>query len=148
MAKLIKSLTNENATTPFLFEGTGIRIYSFEEALYHCYYYWKQSLEDCVSDSLVKWTRNTLGLSCIADELEKIALLKNTAERFYALLTVTPYFDNEKVDARCLEIIGEDEPNKVRVDLEFARIKRERGEMGNYKILMFNILSGMSHTAI
>ncbi|MDR1067243.1 MAG: tetratricopeptide repeat protein [Clostridiales bacterium] len=70
---LILCVSQKRRDEPYLFKATNIKVYSMEEAAYHCYRYWNQSLDDFTSEPFIAWTRDVLGLSDISAELMKIA---------------------------------------------------------------------------
>ena len=114
MAKLLQCLTHEPAAVPYHFKETGINVYSFEEVLYHCYYHWRQSIDECVSAELIEWTNTLLGLAHIAAKMQEIAIIENSTEQLFAFLTITPYFDEQQIIALKKEI---DEANKPKLRL-------------------------------
>jgi tetratricopeptide (TPR) repeat protein len=79
---------------PFTFKATGIRVYSFEEALYHVYHYWRESVDDVFSDGMVTWVTD-LGLTYIAARMKDLAKGDSFAGRMTGFLQLVEYF-NEK----------------------------------------------------
>jgi tetratricopeptide (TPR) repeat protein len=121
MAELLQALTPNAAAVPYRFRATGISVFSFEEALYHCYHYWKQSADECLSEGFITWAHTALGLSQIAARLREISKIENFTERYCSFLAVTPYFPDKKINALKKEL-GEWENR-----LEWEKLK-ERGD--------------------
>ena len=60
--------SQDNNATPYVFRATGIAVYSLEEAMYHVFHYWRESLEDLQSGQIGTWVAE-LGLPDIAQNL-------------------------------------------------------------------------------
>jgi tetratricopeptide (TPR) repeat protein len=121
MAELLQCLSPRDAETPYKFKATDINVFTFEEALYHCYHYWKQSADEFVCEGFISWVHTALGLAHIAGRLREIRGIENFTERYCAFLAVTPYFSDKKINALKKEF-GEWENR-----LEWEKLK-ERGD--------------------
>ena len=92
MPNLILSLTQEEISVPFVFKTTGIKVFSFEEALFHCFYHWKRSVGDILSAEFVGWVVSVLKLDSIGEKLREAAGIERFSERLTAFLSITAYF--------------------------------------------------------
>jgi tetratricopeptide (TPR) repeat protein len=81
---------------PFAFKATGIRVYSFEEALYHVYHYWRESVDDVLSDAMVTWVTD-LGLTYIAARMKDLVKVDSFADRMAGFLRLAEYFDEAEM---------------------------------------------------
>jgi tetratricopeptide (TPR) repeat protein len=78
---------------PYQFKTTGIRVYSFEEALYHTFHYWKQSADDFCSDEFISWVHDALGLSHFAARIRALVKVEAFNTRLINFLQLIDYFD-------------------------------------------------------
>ena len=81
---------------PFAFKSTGIKVYSFEEALYHVYHYWRESVDDFLSDGLIAWVAQ-LGHSYLAARMKELIPVEPFATRILGFLQLSPYFSDEEI---------------------------------------------------
>jgi len=81
---------------PFAFKSTGIRVYSFEEAIYHVFHYWRESVDDFLSDPMIAWV-SELGLSYIASKMKDLAHTDNFTARLLSFLQLVDYFSREEI---------------------------------------------------
>ncbi|MCL1878708.1 MAG: tetratricopeptide repeat protein, partial [Defluviitaleaceae bacterium] len=88
---------NENFT-PYAFKTTGIRVYSFEEVLYHVYHHWRESADEFLSEGLVSWVAG-LGHSYFASRMKEIRRKENFSERIFDFLRLVDYFDKSELGA-------------------------------------------------
>lgn len=84
---------------PYQFKVTGLHVYSFEEVLYHVYYWWKQSVDDYLSDELIAWVNDTLSLSFLAARMKEIKRIEIFSRRMLAFLRLVDYFDEAELDS-------------------------------------------------
>lgn len=96
--KLILSSIQKLPEKAFKFESTGINVYSLEEALYHCYIYWKESFNDFLSDEFILWVKDELLLSKEAAKIKAIRQCKSVTERITKFLSVIYYFDQNQIE--------------------------------------------------
>jgi tetratricopeptide (TPR) repeat protein len=82
---------------PFAFKATGIRVYSFEEALYHAYHYWRESVDDLLSDEMVAWVTD-LGLTYIAARMKDLSKVDSFADRMTGFLRLIEYFNDAELN--------------------------------------------------
>ncbi|MDR2904315.1 MAG: tetratricopeptide repeat protein, partial [Clostridiales bacterium] len=120
-ANLILTISQETAVAPYQFKITGINVYSFEEALYHVYHYWKQSIDDYASDQFIDWVGGALKLQFLAAKIKEIAPLSSLSRKMSLFLSLTDYFADAQIDALRKEIVqwenqGEWEKLKERGD--------------------------------
>ncbi|MCL2287185.1 MAG: tetratricopeptide repeat protein [Firmicutes bacterium] len=84
-------------STPFMFRSTGIRVYSLEEVMYHVFHYWRESMDDFLSDKMITWVSD-LGLSFIVGKIQKIADEKQFATRMLNFIQLIDYFDQCEIN--------------------------------------------------
>ena len=92
------TVSQQGAGRPYAFRATGIRVFSFEEALYHVYHYWRESADDFLSDELLAWAGD-LGLTYITARMKELRRADSFADRMVGFLRLTPYFDDEEIVA-------------------------------------------------
>jgi len=118
----VSQQTNE---TPFIFQSTGISVYSFEEAVYHVFHYWRESVDDFLSEAMITWV-SELGLSFIASKMKDIAKEENLTTRILNFLHLIEYFEpNELINLHATLMAWEQrrewEQLKERADLLVER---------------------------
>jgi tetratricopeptide (TPR) repeat protein len=91
--------------TPYQFKATGIRVYSLEEALYHVFHYWKQSVDDILSDEMIAWVGDTLGLSYMAAHIKELTHEASFNQRMQSFLRLTEYFDDGELSSLSQEMV-------------------------------------------
>lgn len=94
---LMQCCLNNSNIRPYKFSGTGIKVYSFEQALYHFYHYWKDSIDDFDSADFINWVRYDLNLSYVASEIKKLSYEENLTNRFIKFLSIIYYFDDDEL---------------------------------------------------
>ena len=95
---LIISASDVKNVKPYKFESTNISVYSFEQALYHCYHYWKESWDEIfIKDNFIIWVRDELKLSFIAAEIRKMKNIRNLQDRIISFLSVIYYFEDDEL---------------------------------------------------
>lgn len=82
----------------FSFRSTGITVYTFEEALYHVFHYWRESVDELLSEGMIAWV-SELGLSYITARLKEISREKNFTLRIINFLQVIDYFSDSQLDS-------------------------------------------------
>jgi len=102
---LILAASDTENVKPYKFEATNISVYSFEQALYHCYHYWKESWDEIfIKDNFIAWVRDELNLSFIASEIKKLKNIRSFHDKIIAFLSVVYYFDDDELDKLKKEI--------------------------------------------
>jgi tetratricopeptide (TPR) repeat protein len=91
------SISQQKNQTPYLFKATGICVFSFEEVLYHIYHYWKQSVDDFLSDELITWVNDVLSLSYLAARMKELKRIDSFSQRMLSFLRLGNYFDDREV---------------------------------------------------
>ncbi|MCL2572349.1 MAG: hypothetical protein FWE11_08085 [Defluviitaleaceae bacterium] len=86
-------VSQEISTIPFTFKATGIRVYSIEEALYHVYHYWRESVDDVLSSKMTAWIAE-IGLSSLSTKMKSMATMEPFSKRMLAFLGIIDYFSN------------------------------------------------------
>jgi len=92
------TVSQQISNTAYTFKGTGIRVYSIEEALYHVYHHWRESAEDFSSAKLISWV-DSLGHPRLADKIAGIVGLTSFSRRMVAFLGIIDYFSPEEIAA-------------------------------------------------
>ena len=89
-----------NDSVFFTFRSTGIRVYSLEEALYHVFHYWRESMDDFLSEGIIVWV-SELGLSDISAKIKEIASAKhlNSSKQILDFLQLIEYFDAAQLNS-------------------------------------------------
>jgi len=82
---------------PFAFKATGIRVYSFEEVLYHVFHYWRESVDDFLSDGMIAWV-SELGHSYLAARMKELTRKEPFTHRILDFLQLTEYFSKVELD--------------------------------------------------
>jgi len=95
--QLLLCISQEEVQNPYKFKMTNINVYSFEEALYHCFYYFKQSIDDFSSSDFLSWVKNDLGQSFLASKIKQLCTIKNAGDRLVGFLSLVDYFDEEQI---------------------------------------------------
>ncbi|MCL2363660.1 MAG: tetratricopeptide repeat protein [Defluviitaleaceae bacterium] len=97
------TLSQQLNTHPYAFTATGIRVYSFEEAMYHVYHYWRESADDLLSDGLAAWVMD-LGHNYQAARIKELRNVRTFTERMVGFLRLAPYFDDTEIAALTTEL--------------------------------------------
>ena len=92
------TLSQQLNTHPYTFAATGIRVYSFEELLYHAYHYWRESADDLCSDAMVAWVVD-IGHTYQATRMKELRKNSTFSKRMVDFLQLTPYFDAAEIAA-------------------------------------------------
>jgi len=140
------------SNTPYTFRATGIRVYSIEEALYHTYHHWRESVEDVASAKITAWVAN-LGHFQLAEKIKGLASLEPFSKRMLAFLSIIEYFDNaelagiksdleswehrvewERLKDRADHLVAKGEPAKA-LPLYRQASKYEENSQGNAQLI-------------
>ena len=101
MANLSLCIGAEIKNAGYEFPMTRIRVYSFEEAQYHCFRYWRQSFSEFLAPVFLDWVGVELELAHIAQELRSIDIAAPLFSRLSAFLTIGGYFcENDLVQLK------------------------------------------------
>lgn len=127
---------------PYLFKVTGLHVYSFEEVLYHVYHYWKQSVDDFLSDELIAWVNDTLGLSFLAARMKEIARGPSFGRKLTSFLGLIDYFNDEDLESLNAELLQwekrlEWEKLKERADYLMGRAEPDKALVLYRRALQF-----------
>ena len=118
---LLLCLSQDEAANPYRFRITNIRVYSFEEAIYHCYHYWKESIDDFLSEEFIDWIKKDLRLDYLATRVQALKKLDSLTERLTGFLSLTDYLSRQ-------ELVGlRRQLRDWETRLEWERLK-ERGD--------------------
>ncbi len=121
MPELLLCLSQGENVNSYQFKMTGINVYSFEEAVYHCYHYWKQSVDDFTSEEFEEWVREVLSLSFLASKIKGLNKLDSLSEKLTTFLTLVDYLDVEQISILKAELV------EWEARLEWEKYK-ERGD--------------------
>ena len=83
---------------PYTFKATGIRVYSIEEALYHAYHHWRESIDELLTEGLSTWIAS-LCIPHIATKMKTISATTQSSKRLLAFLGITEYFSQAEINA-------------------------------------------------
>lgn len=95
---ILLTVSQDDIMSPYKFKNTNIRVYSFEEAIYHVYHYFKQSSEDFTSEQFISWVNDILGLTVIASQLKNISTVQSFSKRLTRFLTLIDYFSDVQLE--------------------------------------------------
>ncbi|MCL2387330.1 MAG: tetratricopeptide repeat protein [Defluviitaleaceae bacterium] len=96
---------------PYAFKTTGIRVYSFEEVIYHVYHHWRESVDEFLSDKMIQWVAE-LGHSYLATKMKELKRRDSFAAKILDFLRLVDYF-------------AEDELGTLKTALEKWELRRE-----------------------
>ena len=97
MTNLYLTASQSENSTPYTFPMTGIRVYSLEEALYHCLHHWRGVTQDFLCEPFIKWVEGSLGLGKIGNALREISRIESFSMRFMSFLTVVDYLPKQSL---------------------------------------------------
>jgi len=99
MTNLYLTASQSENDIPYVFSMTDTRVYSLEEALYHCLHNWRGVTQDFLSEPFIKWVEGSLGLGKIGASLREISRIESFSMRFVAFLSVADYLPKESLAA-------------------------------------------------
>ena len=79
---------------PYTFKTTGIRVYTFEETLYHVFHFWRESVDDFLSEGMISWV-GELGHSYLAARMKDLAVKEPFTKRVLDFLKLVDYFSQD-----------------------------------------------------
>lgn len=97
--EILLSLTQTDITSGFKFKNTGITVYSFEEALYYYFNYWKESQNDFLTDDFINWVSQELNEKEIVKSLKKLRSIKRFSDRYVKFLCTIDYFSEDQLNS-------------------------------------------------
>jgi tetratricopeptide (TPR) repeat protein len=83
---------------PYEFKMTGIKVYSFEEALYHCLHNWRQSMEDYLCASFAAWVE-TIGLHHLAQKIRELEAMESLSMAYLSFLSLADFLPRAEISA-------------------------------------------------
>ncbi|MCL2456659.1 MAG: hypothetical protein FWD19_03835, partial [Defluviitaleaceae bacterium] len=96
MLNLQFCLSQEQNTAPYTFKSTGIRVFSFEELLYHAFYFWRESCDEIFSERVISWVAE-IGHPYLSTRMKEL----REPAKILGFLRLANYFDeNELADLR------------------------------------------------
>jgi len=123
-ASLLLCASQQKNVVPYQFKLTNVKVYSIEEALYHAYSYWKESLDDVSSRPFADWVSNALGLPRVAKKISGADSADGLSARLINFLSVIDYFDEDELGELHAQLVEWE--NR----LEWERLK-DRGDQLN-----------------
>jgi len=105
MANLYLTASQIENDIPYTFTMTGVRVYSLEEALYHCLHHWRNTSADFLSEPFIKWVEGSLGLGKIGARLREISRMESFSVQFVAFLSVVNYLPQDSLVPLGKEIV-------------------------------------------
>ena len=85
-------------TQPFLFQTTGIRVYTFEEVLYHVFHHWQESVDEFLCDKMLAWVTG-LGHSYVATRMRELRGTAQFTDKIMGFLRLADYFNAEEIES-------------------------------------------------
>ena len=85
-------------TQPYLFQTTGIRVYTFEEVLYHVFHHWRESVDEFLCDKMLAWVTG-LGHSYVAMRMKELRGVTQFSDKIMGFLRLAEYFDAEEIES-------------------------------------------------
>jgi len=79
------------STTPYTFKSTGIRVFTIEEALFHAYHYWRESVDEFLCDEIMAWVSGLRHYHLLS-KLTDIKTQEPLSRRLLAFLSIIEYF--------------------------------------------------------
>jgi tetratricopeptide (TPR) repeat protein len=107
--QLCVSQTKNN--NPFSFKTTGIRVYTFEEMLYHVFHNWRESVDEFLSEESMAWVAG-LGHAYLCARMKELRKTEPFAARILEFLRLANYY-------------GESELHELKATLEKWEQRRE-----------------------
>ena len=101
---LIVPVASKTTEKGYKFKATGISVFTFEEALYHCLHYWKQSVDDFTGEEFVSWVKEELGLSFLATKIKDLERVGGFSEQLTRFLLLVDYLAPEDVEGLKTEL--------------------------------------------
>ena len=93
---------SENAA-PYLFKITNVKVFSLEEALFHTYYNWKNTVDELFTPEFIYWIRNDLRLPDIANKISAYSGLPFN-DRLVSFFRIIDYFDDSEINGLIKEL--------------------------------------------
>ena len=97
MSSILLCLNQNDNDIAYKFNMTGIKVYTFEEALYHCFNYWKESVDDFLSPEFISWVKESLDQKYIATKIAELKSIEGSSEQLLKFLSLTDYFDEKAI---------------------------------------------------
>ncbi|MCL1863226.1 MAG: tetratricopeptide repeat protein [Defluviitaleaceae bacterium] len=100
--KLQLCLSQSFNDTPYTFK-TGIRVFTFEEALYHVYHHWRESVDEFLGDKIIAWVTE-IGHSYLAAKMKELAAKDGFSAKVMGFLRLAEYFDDDELASLLSEL--------------------------------------------
>lgn len=128
--------TSRAAGKPYVFPLSEIKVYSIEELCYYIYHNIYEITSECFDEKLVKWMRDELGMSVIAEKLDTmISINSSLKDIVVSIMCSCDYYSESEIKALLL-LLNEIENlpfhgrQKIKADYclkygKYARAKKE-----------------------
>jgi tetratricopeptide (TPR) repeat protein len=83
---------------PYAFKTTGIRVYTFEEVLYHVYHHWRESVDEFLSEEMIVWVAE-LGHSYLSAKMRELTKKEPFTAKILDFLGLIDYFAEKEIKA-------------------------------------------------
>jgi tetratricopeptide (TPR) repeat protein len=113
-------VSQQHNASPYVFKTTGIRVYTFEEVLYHVFHHWRESVEEFLSEKMILWV-SEIGHSYLATRMKELTGREPFAVRIMDFLMLAEYFSEEELSGLKATL------EKWELRREWERLK-ERGD--------------------
>ena len=97
VAPLYLCVSQDMNSVPYQFKITNTKVFSLEEALFHVFHNWKQTVDDFCCPDFVTWVNNSLGLSYYASKIQELSARDSFADRLMSFLELLGYFSSEEL---------------------------------------------------
>jgi tetratricopeptide (TPR) repeat protein len=84
-------------TTPYAFKTTGIRVYTFEEVLYHVFHNWRESVDEFLSEKMILWV-SEIGHSYLAAKMKELVRKEPFTVKVLEFLRLVDYFSEKELN--------------------------------------------------
>ena len=95
---LIVPVSSKIADKGYKFKATGVTVYTFEEALYHCLHFWKQSVDDFCCEEFILWVKEDLELNFLSSKIKDLSGEASFSQRLSKFLLLGDYYGKSDVD--------------------------------------------------
>lgn len=129
-------ISQQPNTVPYTFKTTAIRVYTFEEVIYHVFHHWRESVDEFLSDKMISWVAD-IGHSYLAARMKELTRKELFSAKILGFLRLADYFAEEELKTlqpalEKWELCREWEKLKERGDY-FARKKEPAKAIPLYK---------------
>ncbi|MCL1936203.1 MAG: hypothetical protein FWF57_07525 [Defluviitaleaceae bacterium] len=109
---LLLAVSQEENTVPYTFKATGLKVYSFEEAIFYTYHNWH--FDDFLTKDFIDWLL-ILKLDNLVQKLEKIKELTKYSEKLMYFLSIIYYFNKNQLEKIRCEVMKWEKINESKL---------------------------------